>query len=56
MEIEITYRTWDSGRIVGLTIGPESYFDPLETDETYERDGIPKHNETWMYWAYPGAV
>jgi hypothetical protein len=44
MEIEIRYlKTTDAEpRFMELT--PEEYFDPLEEDQTFEANGIPKFN------------
>ena len=53
MEIQISYQTWDGREPVHLALSPEEYFDPLEPNETYEADGIPRYDHTWEYLDVP---
>lgn len=48
MKIRICYKTKDElEKSIDLT--PEEYFDPIDEDETYENDAIPKYNHAEEY-------
>ena len=53
MRIEIHYvRRWTSELQV-MALSPDEYFDPVEQGESYEEDGIPKHNHAEGYLGLP---
>ncbi|TWU50690.1 hypothetical protein Poly51_39830 [Rubripirellula tenax] len=53
IKIDIWYRLRDADSDGHLSLTPESYFDPVDTHETYEQDGIPRFNFTWQYLDVP---
>jgi hypothetical protein len=53
MEIEIVYKTWQNETPIVRKLTPEEYFDELDAGQTYEVDGIAKHDHTWEYIDVP---
>lgn len=52
MKIRIYYKVRDElEKYVDLT--PKEYFDPIDEDETYENDAIPKYNHAEEYLEVP---
>lgn len=49
MKIEIHYQTLTNPKSQIVELKPEEYFDPIEENETFEADGIPKFNFTEEY-------
>lgn len=48
MKIVISYKVNDDLE-KQITLTPEEYFDPIDEDETYENDAIPKYNHAEEY-------
>jgi hypothetical protein len=48
MKINIRYQCRDRALRV-ITLTPEEYFDPIESGESYEHDGVPKFNHAKDY-------
>jgi hypothetical protein len=48
MKIEIHYKVRDELE-KHIVLSPEEYFDPIDEDETYENDAIPKYNHAEEY-------
>ncbi|HYE72867.1 MAG TPA: hypothetical protein VEF04_06030 [Blastocatellia bacterium] len=49
MRIEITYKRHADPVPHTLVLEPEEYFDPLESNESFEKHGIPKHDHAIDY-------
>lgn len=52
--IDLTYKTID-GELHQRYMTPEEYFDPLEPDETYKKDGTARHFFLHQYVAVPAS-
>jgi len=49
MKISIEYLEKESLQSSEVCLGPEEYFDPIEDDEKYESDAIPKYDHACDY-------
>jgi hypothetical protein len=52
MKISIRYQCRDRTLRV-ITLKPEEYFDPVESGESYEHDGVPKFDHAKDYLGFP---
>ncbi|OGU66979.1 MAG: hypothetical protein A2499_17485 [Stygiobacter sp. RIFOXYC12_FULL_38_8] len=49
MEIRISYKLKEHLEIKSLLLTPEEYFDPIEANESFEDNGVPRFNSTYEY-------
>ncbi|WP_018343851.1 hypothetical protein [Cytophaga aurantiaca] len=49
MKIEITYKYKNKTSVESVDLTAEQYFDPIDEDENYEDDSIPRYDQTVDY-------